>query len=443
MLARIGIFVVFLAQLPGIAQVAPGATGGTNLGGDTEMQTPPPASGDRYSTEIGSEKQSNYFLAGVTANTAYVSNLFPSQTSAPVSDTTISILPNFQLTRSTPRQQDSITYSPSFVFYEPTTVLDSINQAASTDFRYRLSPAWSIGLQDAFYRTSNVFDQSSTYTAVSVSGSTENPIATVIAPFAEQLTNTARADLSYQFGRDGMIGAGGIYSITNFPGLSPSAGISNSKGIGVNAFYNRRLARTQYLGVTYQFTRTVASVSSQQATTTTQSMLPFYSYYFKPTISLSVSGGVERVDVILPQAATFSSWSPSGVVSLGWQTERFNVAASYTRVVTSGQGLFGAFNASGVGATGGWKLARTWDVALSATYITSSNLTPQLSLYSGGTTISGQASVHHDFGERFAMDFGYDRLHQNYPGVTIVTESPDCNQEYVDVRYEFRKPLGR
>jgi len=444
MLARFTSLLILLVPFPAWAQVAPGASGGGMSGGDDQMMVPAPASGDAYSKSTGLETRSNYFLAGIYVDSAYLSNLFPSQTSAPVNDTTFSFVPNFQLERSTARQKESLSYSPSFVIYAPTTVLDSVNQNASVDFSDRLSPGFTFSAEDTFFRTSNVFDQSSTFSQGGVTGSTATPAAGLIIPFAEQLSNTSKVNLTYQFGRNGMIGGGGSYLTSDFPDTSSSAaGISNSRVVGADLFYNRRLSKAQYFGLSYQYTQTVAKVINQQSTTQSNGLLPYYAYYFGPTVSVSVSVGVERVDIALPQSQTFTSWSPEGVVSAGWQSERVSVAGSYYRAVTSGQGLFGAFTVNGANATGTWQLAQTWSVVLSTSYTTSSNVTPLLSLYSGGTTISGQASISHAFSERFNMNFGYDRLQQDYPGINVITESPDNNEVFARFSYQFTKPLGR
>ena len=112
-------------------------------------------------------------------------------------------------------------------------------------------------MQDTFYRSSDVFDQSYLFSTGAITGSTQTPISTVIYPFEEQLSNTANAVISYQFGRDSMVGGGGSYSIVDFPVSTNTSGISNSNVSGASAFYNRRLSRRQYMGFSYQYSRTI------------------------------------------------------------------------------------------------------------------------------------------------------------------------------------------
>ena len=208
MFARVTLVFLLLAAKLSWPQVEPGGSGGAATpDNDAQMMTPPPVSGEAYPTTVGSEERSNYLSAGVAVSGAYVNNALPGSTTIPVNDGTFSILPMFMLAQSTPRQQTTLSYSPSFVIYEPTTTLDTIDQGAALTYRYRLSQQVSLSLGDSFYRTSDVFDQSYTFSSGGITGSTQTPTETVIAPYAEQMTNTVHGLVSYQFGRDGMVGA--------------------------------------------------------------------------------------------------------------------------------------------------------------------------------------------------------------------------------------------
>src|ERR1700733_764274 len=75
MLARFTSLLILLVPFPAWAQVAPGASGGGMSGGDDQMMVPAPASGEAYSKSTGLETRSNYFLAGIYVDSAYLSNL--------------------------------------------------------------------------------------------------------------------------------------------------------------------------------------------------------------------------------------------------------------------------------------------------------------------------------------------------------------------------------
>jgi hypothetical protein len=335
---------------------------------------------------------------------------------------------------------ENLSYSPSFLIYEPTDTLDTVNQGAALNFMYRFNQQVSLSVNDSFYRTSNVFDQSYTFSNGGITGSTQSPAAAVIAPFTEQMNNFVNGTLSYQFGRDGMVGAGGFYSTFELPNSSNSLGLSNSNGGGASAFYDRRLSRSQYLGMEYEYSRIDTTGLNQESTTELNSLLPFYTIYFKRTFSFSVSAGIEHDYSTLPQSPPLSSWSPAATLSGGWQRNRANLVASYTHAVTAGNGLIGAFHSNGANAFGGLRLTKSWNAALSLSYEDLATITPQTTSYAGGTTISGQASLTRRLGENFTAAFGYERLHEEYSTISV---NPDTNEAFARITYQFRRPVGR
>ena len=451
MFARVILILLLLAAKLSWPQVEPGATGGAATpDNDAQMMTPPPVSGEAYPNITGSEIQANYLSTSLAVNGGYVENVLPSPTATLGNDATFSIIPTLAISRSTPRQQETVTYSPSFIFYQPTSVLDTVNQGATVTFQDRLSPAVTLSAQDSFFRSSDVFDQSYLFSTGAITGSSQTPTTTVITPFAEQLSNTANAVISYQFGRNGMVGGGGSYSLIDVPVSTNTSGIPNTNGSGASAFYSRRLSRRRYMGLSYQYSRTIAGLGSrpagflgQQSETQTHSLLPFYTIYFARAFSFSISAGPQHVDVTLPASLTYNSWSPSAVSSVGWQGNRATLAANYTHTASSGQGLFGAFNANDVSASGGWRVVRSWTVGLSVYYSNTTTVTPNLSPYTGGTTIAGQASVTHSLGEHFIAAVGYQRLHQEYSSIPIISANPDSYQEYGRIAYQFKMPLRK
>ena len=195
MSARVTIALLLLAAKLSWPQVEPSGTGGAaNTDDDSQMMTPPPVSGEAYPTTVGSEERSNYLSTGIAVIGAYITNAVPGATANsvnPVNDGVFSIFPTFALSQSTPRQQTALSYSPSFVIYEPTTSRDTIDQGAALTYRYRLSQHVTLNVGDSFFRTSDVFDQSSTFSSGTITGSTQTSAPTVIAPFAESMSNSS------------------------------------------------------------------------------------------------------------------------------------------------------------------------------------------------------------------------------------------------------------
>jgi len=77
MLTRIYLSFALFAAIPVWSQVATNSTeASTDSFSDSQMQTPPPVSGEAYPIAVGSEAtRSNYLHAGFIVNTAYSDNV--------------------------------------------------------------------------------------------------------------------------------------------------------------------------------------------------------------------------------------------------------------------------------------------------------------------------------------------------------------------------------
>lgn len=444
MSARLVMLLILAASVPAWSQVEPSATGGTeNTLDDTQMMMPPPVSGIPYPNQSTAETTTSFFIGGLAVHGAYIDNVLPGATATPINDFTYSILPTLTLQSTTPRQEARLSYSPSFIFYKDTSALNAVDHNADVVYQYRFSPEVAFSVQNYFIRTSNVFDSSYVFSQAGVSGSTQLPVSTVIAPFAEQLTDNFSGTVSYQFERNTMVGAGGTAAVFNLPNTTQAVGLYNSHSEGGLAFYNQRLSRSQYAGVVYLYGRVVASPTGGQVEVQTHSFLPYYTIYFNRTFSLSLSGGTERVDIGQTGTADSISWTPSAIASLGYQGSKGSFAVSYSRAVSSGGGLLGAYNTDSVNGSGSWNITRTWTATVAGAFANISNVGPLISgTFAGGHTISGQASITYALNDHLNVGAGYERLRQDY-AVAVITNNPDSNQEFFTLTYQFRKPLGR
>src|SRR5580698_1631619 len=100
MLSRICLGLVLLSAMPAWSQVEPSATGGQAT--ETEMQTPPPVSGQAYPTETAGEGRSNYLNGGLSLQVAYDDNVEPGSTSKPVGDMIYTMGSSIALDQVTP-----------------------------------------------------------------------------------------------------------------------------------------------------------------------------------------------------------------------------------------------------------------------------------------------------------------------------------------------------
>ena len=380
MLARTYLPLLFalLVPLSALSQVEPSATGGSGgSSDDSEMMTPPPVSGMPYDAGAGADTRSNFLGVSIGANASYNDNVFPGSNAQTSSDEIYWIFPTITLNKSTGRQTVSLGYSPSFTFYQHTSALDTVNQSASLTFKDRLSPHLSFNVQDYFLRTNDVFNGAYPFSSGNLTGTTQAPVPALIVPYIEQMSDTANGSIDYQIGRDSMIGGGGSYSTFSFPNSAAAAGLSNSDGESGSAFYSRRLSGKQYFGLSYDYSHDVVTDAPYAPfNTQVHSLLPFYSIYFNPKFSISISAGIQHISIAQLQAQSYNAWSTAGSASMGWQGTRGSFDLSYLHSINTGEGFAQALISDTVSASSGWKLSPTWNGGFEVSYSNSSPVRP-------------------------------------------------------------------
>ena len=408
------------------------------------MQTPPPVSGAVYLTTPLSESRSNYLRGGLTFNTAYSDNVLGGTSSNPVSDISYSIWPSIELDKTIPRLHWVLSYSPGFTFYQRTSERNQADQNMHIDFQYRLSPHVTMNLRDSFQKSSSFLNQPDVLSAQAVIGSPQGPTVAVIAPISDRLNNVGNAEISYQFSANAMIGASGTF--TNLHYLDPAQvpGLYDSNSAGGSAFYTHRLAKKHYVGAAYQYERILVYPVGPQNEIQTHSVFLFYTIYFTPTVSLSLSGGPQHSDVSQPPLPSSGEWNPAATVSVGWQGQHTGFAAGYSHIVTGGGGLVGAYHSNSANASLRQQLTKNWNAGVGGGYSIYDTLTPLLfSSNPGGHSVSGTAVVRRMLGQHLSVEASYTRIHQSYSSISAVSSAPDTNREMVSVSYQFSRPLGR
>src|SRR6185312_11698390 len=107
---------------------------------ENQMATPPPISNQAYPTIVNSEVRSNYVSGGMSFTSTYIDNLYPGAGNSSISEITYSILPTINLDQTTSRRHATISYSPGFTFYQPTSALNEVNQNANLAYHVRVTP---------------------------------------------------------------------------------------------------------------------------------------------------------------------------------------------------------------------------------------------------------------------------------------------------------------
>lgn len=417
---------------------------------DDRMVAPPPVSGQSYPTTGASTDRSNYLRAGLAFTGAYTDNALGSTNGTPVSDVSYSIAPFIALDETTARLHILTTYAPGFTFYQKTSSRNEADQNASIDLQYRFSEHVTLSVRDAFQKSSNIFNQPFLGSTTAVSGGTQEPNVSVIAPVSSFLSNSGNAGATWQFAANGMVGASGTFSNLQYFNQTEVSGLSNSNSQAGSVFYSRRFSKLHYLGATYQYQRLIANLNEGQNETQTHAVLFFYSLYATSSLTISFFGGPQYSITLQPpippsqvQLPEERTWTPAAGASISWQGQKSNVAASYSHIISSGGGLSGAVQMSSVAASLGRQFTSRLGGSLGGGYTKNDVLGTAFAQSSSGDSASVTASLQQQLGQHIGLQLGYTRLHQNYKNVAVLAATPDTNREFVSISYQFSRPLGR
>jgi hypothetical protein len=354
------------------------------------------------------------------------------------------------LDETTSRLHLLTTYAPGFTFYQRTSDRNQADHNASIEFEYRLSPHVTFSAIDDFQKSSNVFNQPDLASSGGVSGGTQGGNFSVIAPIADRLSNSGNVGITYQYALNSMVGASGTFTNLHYPDPSQVPGLSDASSQSGLAFYSLRVAKMNYLGVTYQYQRLVSYPILGNSETQTHAVLFFYTLYPASRFSITFFGGPQHSDTIQPpqpplnlQLPAARAWTPAAGASLAWQGRLNTLAASYSHVIAGGGGLIGAVQMDSAAASVQQRITKTLTGSVSGTYAQNDVLGTPILGASNGHSISGTASLQQQFGQHLSVQLGYTRLHQDYSGISILASTPNTNREFVSLSYQFSRPLGR
>jgi hypothetical protein len=435
------LLISMLSVVAGVAQAPLNTTGGAT---STEMATPPPVSGMSYPTQVRSEVRSNYLRGGIVYTTSYIDKFTQDPGDTPIAETTLSFLPTLALDATSARQHATVSYSPGFTLYRPSSELSEMDNLAAVDYSFRLTEHATVTAIERFQDSSSPFIPAEYGTGGPVSGAPISSTPGVTPPFAKRLTNSSIAEITMQTGLNDMIGGGGLFTILHYPSSSATPGLSDSNSRGGMVFYNHRLSGSQYVGAIYQYMDMLTSEAGGESTTKTSTPMGYYTIYPKPQLTLSVSAGPQYYELADPRAAMTSAWGPIVSASIGWLSGHVSFAASYSQSVTGAGGLPGAFHTRIANSTVRWQLAHTWTVGAIGSYAINKSVNALvLPTSSNGHTLSGSASLQHSIGRQVGLVFNYDRVHQSYGNVAAIAANPDSDRFSVSISWTFLRPLGK
>jgi hypothetical protein len=188
--------------------------------------------------------------------------------------------------------------------------------------------------------------------------------------------------------------------------------------------------------------------------TLVQSALFSFARQFSPSVSLSVFGGPqylqldEQFSLPLgslafqpPFSSTQWNWAAGGALTKRLDNIVFQLTAQHE--VTNGGGLLGAVVNSSIGATVRHRLARDWDVIWTAGYADNASLDSTIS-HGGYRSLNAGVGVQRTLTEKLSLGFRYDFVHQGGTGQSPLLGNFNRDLWSVQLSYRFREiALGR
>lgn len=413
--------------------------------GNARMLMPPPISGIDFPIVVGAQERSNYLRGGIVFSGGHINNLYPGSGTTTLDETTFRLEPDLALDRTTSRGHMTLRYAPAFDFYQPDSSLDTVNHTGSALFQYRLTPHVTVLAGDRVTKTTNVLYQPLS----AVSGGLPSATPGFVAPFAEQISNRAYGRLAWQYGPNSMIGLGGDGTVLHFPNPKQAQGLYNSLSRSGEAFYTHRLAGGQYVGGLYQYSLITATPAASgtgiaEADLEANDVMGFYTVYPRPRLSISLGAGSQHYKLTQAPSAPHNAWAPIAVGSIGWQAPHASFALSYSRVVTGGEGIVGAYTSDSGNLSARWELSPAWTAGVAGNY---SQLKPVsktlVGSTPGGHTLSFSGTLERRLGQNLSLSAEYQRLHQTYNTIPSIAVNPESSRVTASISYQFSRLLGR
>jgi hypothetical protein len=382
------------------------------------MATPSPVNVEGPSLAFAAEQEhTNYLRGGLSFSPAYDDGLLFSVGGG---DVTYSIRPTIAIEESGARLHWSLFYSPGFTLYQRNTSLNQSDHDLLAEFEYQLSPHVTITLKDDLTKSSAYSYHFDPNPIGAETGILQGPNQTVISLLADTLFNSADGQITYQFSANGMIGAGGTEREFRYLNPAQAVGFANSSSRIGTAFYTHRLSRKHYIGATYQFQQLLSYSHPNGNETQTHGAFLFYTLYANSMFSLSLFGGPQHFEFTGLEIPTKLGWAPAGGAALGWQGRHTSANLSFARRVTDGSGLQSSALSTSTDLAIRHQLAKDLTLAVGGNYAINSLVDPLLP-GSAGHTISGGLSLQRKLGEHFSVELGYDRAHQSYSNIPVIS----------------------
>jgi hypothetical protein len=385
----------------------------------------------------------NYLSGGVSVMQMWTDNAEIAATH-PISDLSWDIEPNIALNHFTPRLSYDLGVSAGFVINRRLNERNLFTQSAAADLSYGLAQFVTLRVSDRFTNSTGLWSGAGGGT----NGENGSGIGPIQQPnpslftYAEYRANTALAELTTQLNATSFAGVRGTYSYLSYPTAptDPIVGtLYGGNSYSAEVFYNHRFTLRNWGGITLRGER--FDISRIAGRTDTGSLLFFYAYNFRPTLSLSFFGGPELSVTALPEGMSIPpsfprrQWSPAAGAVFSGVGRRMSGSASLIHELSDGGGLASAVTLNTADVHIIRQIASRLLVGPGFMYAQSTPImpSPTIRTYSARIELTYQLRTCY-------FTAGYARDSRT---ALDTLPSASANRVWVGFHYGFLRPLGR
>lgn len=368
-------------------------------------------------------------------------------------DTSFAISPMLDFHHQDGRLAMAMSYRPTLFFYQNQAAYNEQDHDFDLDGTYRLTNRLALRVQTDLLDRRGLLEP--------VSGAATRQLTTslgllndsITAPFANQLEDNSRTDISYALSPRASVGIFATYMLRSF-GKSPADSVTpfSTQGESEGFRYVSRATPRTTLGLTYLHEDFHTGGTMRVGLDTA---LIDWSLAVSHRLKISASAGPEHsiqdgaVLVPLGPLAALSlplnqgNWHWAATAAFGFETAQTSLQMDGSRQVTDGGGLLEAVTSDAVGERFERRLCRFWSIRISARWQRNVNLAGpgQPGQLEGEY---GRVVVLHPISETLAAGVGYQLERQRATGMVPLGASFDRNYAYFTLSYRISNfPLGR
>lgn len=321
-----------------------------------------------------------------------------------------------------------LDYRPNALIYKTASNFNQLDQRLDFDNEFHAGKHLLFKLKDSLDYATGVLEPQSNGNFSLPGGGSPGLNTTLIAPFARQFGNEASGEIEYDVSLRSSFDFSGGYGFRRFknignPNPSFATSLFNTESDNGSGSYNYRMTRHLTTGLEYRYEN---FSFSQLFHTKTQGGYLKLLWEASPLVTFSIYGGAEYADSVgqfqVPSTnplqpgnttvpLTTQRWSPAGGGSVTFRSNQTVFRLTGQRLVADGGGLLPAVTNSYEGAEVRQRMARKWDVILTASNARSVALQGP----SGKGVVDTQAAglaIEYPLARNLSIHTGYNYLRQ-------------------------------